>query len=125
MGCLGRRLDSIGRENRIYPSAAIGFEPQDLKFSGEEVWLEIGDRNQFREFCTVHRGTAKGGGVTRVGSDSLFMASSMALRAGADIWQASYLGSLAAALQVSRVGNMALSTAELIREIDETGFSHD
>ena len=36
--------------------------------------LEIGDRNQFREFCTVHRGTTKGGGVTRVGSDSLFMA---------------------------------------------------
>ncbi len=64
----------IGRENRIYPSAAIGFDPQDLKFQGEEVWLEVGDRNHFREFCTVHRGTAKGGGVTRVGSDSLFMA---------------------------------------------------
>ena len=64
----------IGRENRIHPQAAIGFDPQDLKFTGEEVWLEIGDRNQFREFCTVHRGTAKGGGVTRVGSDSLFMA---------------------------------------------------
>ena len=64
----------IGRENRIYPNAAIGFDPQDLKFQGEEVWLEIGDRNHFREFCTVHRGTAKGGGVTRVGSDSLFMA---------------------------------------------------
>ncbi len=64
----------IGRENRIYPNAALGFDPQDLKFAGEEVWLEIGDRNQFREFCTVHRGTAKGGGVTRVGSDSLFMA---------------------------------------------------
>ncbi|HTG36450.1 MAG TPA: acyl-ACP--UDP-N-acetylglucosamine O-acyltransferase [Thermoanaerobaculia bacterium] len=64
----------IGRENQIYPNAAIGFDPQDLKFQGEEVWLEIGDRNQFREFCTVHRGTAKGGGVTRVGNDSLFMA---------------------------------------------------
>jgi len=64
----------IGRENRIYPQAAIGFDPQDLKFQGEEVRLEIGDRNQFREFCTVHRGTAKGGGITRVGSDSLFMA---------------------------------------------------
>jgi UDP-N-acetylglucosamine acyltransferase len=64
----------IGRENRIYPNAAIGFDPQDLKFQGEEVWLEIGDRNQFREFCTVHRGTAKGGGITRVGNDSLFMA---------------------------------------------------
>jgi bifunctional ADP-heptose synthase (sugar kinase/adenylyltransferase) len=57
--------------------------------------------------------------------DSLFMASSMALRAGADIWQASYLGSLAAALQVSRVGNLPLTTAELVTEIDETGFSHD
>ena len=45
-----------------------------MKFGGEEVWLEIGDRNQFREFCTVHRGTAKGGGITRIGSDSLFMA---------------------------------------------------
>ncbi|HYU31684.1 MAG TPA: acyl-ACP--UDP-N-acetylglucosamine O-acyltransferase [Thermoanaerobaculia bacterium] len=64
----------IGRENRIFPQAAIGFEPQDLKFGGERVSLEIGDKNQFREFCTIHRGTAKGGGVTRIGSDNLFMA---------------------------------------------------
>jgi UDP-N-acetylglucosamine acyltransferase len=64
----------IGRENRIFPQAAIGFEPQDLKFQGERVALEIGDRNQFREFCTIHRGTAKGGGITRIGSDNLFMA---------------------------------------------------
>lgn len=64
----------IGRENRIFPQAAIGFEPQDLKFQGERVSLEIGDRNQFRELCTIHRGTAKGGGVTRIGSDNLFMA---------------------------------------------------
>lgn len=64
----------IGRENRIFPQACVGFEPQDLKFRGEEVRLEIGDRNQFREFCTIHRGTAKGGGVTRIGSDNLFMA---------------------------------------------------
>jgi len=64
----------IGRGNRIFPQAAIGFEPQDLKFQGERVTLEIGDHNQFREFCTIHRGTAKGGGVTRIGSDNLFMA---------------------------------------------------
>jgi UDP-N-acetylglucosamine acyltransferase len=64
----------IGRENRIFPNACIGFEPQDLKFRGEEVRLEIGDRNQFRELCTIHRGTAKGGAVTRIGSDNLFMA---------------------------------------------------
>jgi rfaE bifunctional protein kinase chain/domain len=57
--------------------------------------------------------------------DSFFTASSMALRTGADIWQVSYLGSLAAALQVSRVGNLPLTSAELVREIDETGFSHD
>ena len=63
----------IGRENHIYPQTAIGFDPQDLKYQGEEVWLEVGDRNQFREFSTIHRGTAKGGGVTRIGSDNLFM----------------------------------------------------
>ncbi len=57
--------------------------------------------------------------------DSFFMASSMALRAGTEIWEASYLGSLAAALQVSRVGNLPLTTAELVEEIDETGVSHE
>lgn len=64
----------IGCDNRIFPYACLGFEPQDLKFAGEETWLEVGDRNQFREFSTVHRGTVKGGGVTRIGSDNLFMA---------------------------------------------------
>jgi len=57
--------------------------------------------------------------------DSFFMSSAMALRVGADIWQSSYLGALAAALQVSRVGNSALTVAELVTEIDESGFSHD
>jgi UDP-N-acetylglucosamine acyltransferase len=64
----------IGRDNRIFPLAVLGFEPQDLKFQGEEVRLEVGDRNQFREFSTIHRGTSKGGGITRIGSDNLFMA---------------------------------------------------
>jgi sugar/nucleoside kinase (ribokinase family) len=57
--------------------------------------------------------------------DSLFMASSMALRAGADIWQAVYLGSLAAALQVSRVGNLPLTTRELVTEIDDRRYSDE
>lgn len=64
----------IGRENRIFSLACIGFEPQDLKFAGERTVLEVGDRNHFREFCTVHRGTGKGGGLTRIGDDNLFMA---------------------------------------------------
>lgn len=63
----------LGRENRVYPHACLGFDPQDLKFQGEEVWLEVGDGNIFREFSTVHRGTGGGGGVTRIGSHNLFM----------------------------------------------------
>lgn len=63
----------IGRENRIYPHACLGGDPQDLKFAGERVTLEVGDRNVIREFVTFHRGTGKGGGLTRVGDDSLFM----------------------------------------------------
>jgi rfaE bifunctional protein kinase chain/domain len=57
--------------------------------------------------------------------DSFFMSCGMALRVGADIWQSSYLGALAAALQVSRLGNIPLTVADLVAEIDETGFSHD
>jgi UDP-N-acetylglucosamine acyltransferase len=63
----------IGRENRIYPHACLGGDPQDLKFAGERVALEVGDRNVIREFVTFHRGTGKGGGLTRVGDESLFM----------------------------------------------------
>ena len=63
----------IGSGNRIYPHACLGTDPQDLKFAGERVALQVGDRNQIREFATVHRGTGKGGGLTVVGSDNLFM----------------------------------------------------
>ncbi len=65
---------TIGRENKIYPHAAVGFDPQDLSFKGETVRLTVGDRNTIREFTTIHRGTTKGGGHTRVGNDNLFMA---------------------------------------------------
>ena len=64
----------LGRENRVFPHACIGFEPQDLKFEGEESYLQIGDRNVIREFCTFNLGTSFGVGTTRVGSDNLFMA---------------------------------------------------
>jgi UDP-N-acetylglucosamine acyltransferase len=63
----------LGAGNRIYPHAAIGFDPQDLKYAGEETALEIGSRNVIREFSTIHRGTGKGGGLTRIGDDNLFM----------------------------------------------------
>ncbi len=43
--------------------AIVGGDPQDLTYSGQRVRLEVGESNEFREFCTVHRGTIKGGGV--------------------------------------------------------------
>jgi UDP-N-acetylglucosamine acyltransferase len=64
----------IGDENEIFPMASIGLIPQDLKFGGELTRLVIGSRNVIREFVTIHRGTAGGGGITDVGDHNLFMA---------------------------------------------------
>jgi UDP-N-acetylglucosamine acyltransferase len=64
----------IGRDNRIFQFASIGAIPQDKKFGGEKSALVIGDRNLIREFVTLNRGTAEGGGATRIGSDNWIMA---------------------------------------------------
>jgi UDP-N-acetylglucosamine acyltransferase len=64
----------IGEGTESYPFASIGLIPQDLKFRGEQTRLVIGRRNIFREFVTIHRGTAGGGGVTRIGDRNVFMA---------------------------------------------------
>ena len=65
----------IGDENEIFPFASVGLIPQDLKFKGEPTRLVIGHRNVIREFVTIHRGTAGGGGLTEVGDHNVFMAS--------------------------------------------------
>jgi UDP-N-acetylglucosamine acyltransferase len=64
----------MGKDNRVSSFASIGAPPQDLKFKGEETWVEIGDGNTIREYVTVNRGTANGEGITRVGNGSLLMA---------------------------------------------------
>jgi UDP-N-acetylglucosamine acyltransferase len=64
---------TIGTGNRIFQFASVGAEPQDLKYRGEASRLEIGDYNRIREFTTIHRGTAGGGMVTRIGSHVLLM----------------------------------------------------
>ena len=64
----------IGDETQIYPMASIGLAPQDLKYKGEPTKLTIGRRNIFREFVTINRGTAGGGGETTIGDNNLFMA---------------------------------------------------
>ena len=66
----------IGQDNQIFQFASIGAAPQDRKYQGEPTQLTIGERNVFREFCTMHRGTAQGRGLTSIGSDCLFMANS-------------------------------------------------
>jgi UDP-N-acetylglucosamine acyltransferase len=63
----------IGKRNLIFQFASIGEDPSDKKFHGELTWLEIGDDNVFREGVTIHRGTEFGGGITRIGSNTLFM----------------------------------------------------
>jgi UDP-N-acetylglucosamine acyltransferase len=65
---------TIGADNRIYQFASIGDAPQDKKYRGEPTRLQIGDRNVFRESCTINRGTTHDKGVTHIGSDNLFMA---------------------------------------------------
>ena len=65
---------TIGDENEIFPFASIGLQPQDLKYAGEPTRLDVGNNNVFREFVTIHRGTAGGGGVTSIGHHNLFMA---------------------------------------------------
>jgi UDP-N-acetylglucosamine acyltransferase len=64
----------VGDDCEVYPFASIGLNPQDLKYHGEPSRLKIGRKNIFREFVTVHRGTAGGGGETTIGDRNLFMA---------------------------------------------------
>ena len=64
----------IGDANEIFPMVSIGLVPQDLKFGGEPTRLRIGAHNVIREFVTIHRGTAGGGGVTSIGDRNLLMA---------------------------------------------------
>ena len=64
----------IGGETHIFPMASIGLAPQDLKYRGERTRLTIGRRNTIREFATINRGTAGGGGHTSIGDQNLLMA---------------------------------------------------
>ncbi len=111
----------IGADNRIFQFSSIGADPQDLKYAGQETYLKIGDRNRIREFTTLNRGTAEGGGLTTVGNDNLFMAYShvahdcivhdhavlangATLAGHVEVGSASILGGLVAVHQICRIG---------------------
>src|ERR1043166_3710687 len=64
----------VGEDTHVFPFASLGLAPQDLKYRGEPSETRLGKRNRIREFVTVHRGTAGGGGVTKIGDDCFLMA---------------------------------------------------
>lgn len=66
----------IGKFNKIYPFASLGDDPQDKKYQGEKTYLEIGDHNVIREYCTINRGTAQDKALTKIGNYNLFMVGS-------------------------------------------------
>jgi UDP-N-acetylglucosamine acyltransferase len=67
---------TLGADNTLFPGCYVGGAPQDLKYAGEKTRLVMGDKNVVREAVTLNRGTAQGGGVTKIGSNCLFMACS-------------------------------------------------
>ena len=67
---------TLGADNTLHPGCYVGTPPQDLKYAGEKTRLVMGDNNTVRECVTMNRGTAQGGGVTKIGSNCLFMACS-------------------------------------------------
>lgn len=67
-----KQFTRLGARNRVFEHAVIGGEPQDVKFKGERSYLEIGDDNLIREFCTFHRASGEGE-ITRIGSRNFFM----------------------------------------------------
>ena len=66
---------TIGKNNKIYPYASIGSDPQDMKYKGEKTRLIIGENNTIREYATINPGTIQGGGITKVGNNNLIMIS--------------------------------------------------
>ena len=67
-------LTKIGKLNKIFHFSSIGEQPQDMKYKDQETYLEIGDRNTIREFCTLNTGTAEGNEKTIIGNDNWIMA---------------------------------------------------
>ncbi len=130
----------FGERTHIYPHAAVGGRPQDLKFHGEEAWLLVGDGSSFREFCTVQRGTEGGGGVTRVGSGCLVMAyahiahdctvgnkvifsNGASLGGHVTVEDGAILGALCGVHQFGRVGQLAMVGAGAMAARDVPPFT--
>ena len=130
----------VGEYNRFFPFSSIGLAPQDLKYRDEDTRVEIGDRNVFREGTTIHRGTAGGGGVTRIGSGNLFMAqvhvahdcrvgshtifaNAAALSGHVEVQDYATIGGLSGVHQFCRVGTHAFVGGATVATKDVLPFS--
>ena len=115
----------IGKENKIYPFASIGNDPQDMKYKGEKTKLIIGDKNIIREHTTINPGTIQGGGLTKVGNRNLIMigahiahdcmignsiviANNAAIAGHAEISDHVVIGGNCGVQQFTRIGKMAM-----------------
>ena len=116
---------TIGKDNKIYPFASIGNDPQDMKYNGEKTELIIGDKNVIREYTTINPGTLQGGGITKVGNNNLIMigahiahdciignniviANNAAIAGHAEIQDNVILGGNCGVHQFTRIGKMAM-----------------
>jgi len=114
-----------GRENKFYAYCSIGQQTQDLKYAGEPTYLEIGNENTFREFCTVNRST-KSDGKTRVGNrgnflayshighdctvgDSVVFSNNGTLAGHVEVGDHAVMGGLTAVHQFCRIGRFAIT----------------
>ncbi len=133
----------IGKNNKIYPFASIGNDPQDLKFEGEKTKLEIGDNNKIREYVTINPGTKGGGGLTKIGNNCLFMVSShiahdcilgnnvilannAAIGGHAHLEDEVIIGGNSAVQQFTRIGRSAMigGMCGVVRDIIPYGLAH-
>lgn len=131
---------TVGEATRIFPFTSLGDEPQDKSFSGERTRLEIGAANVIREHVTVHVGTPRGGGCTRIGDDNLIMTSTHVghdCQIGSHVILASYtglaghviiedfvvLGAYAGIHQFCRVGESVMCGANAKLSLDAPPFA--
>jgi UDP-N-acetylglucosamine acyltransferase len=130
----------VGARTRIFPFASVGEEPMDKKFAGETTRLEIGCDNVIREHATLHVGTEKGGGVTRIGDDNLVMngahvahdcqvashtilASFCGLAGHVEVGDYAVLGAYTGVHQFSRVGESVMTAANTMLAQDAPPFA--
>jgi UDP-N-acetylglucosamine acyltransferase len=126
---------ALGKNNTVFPFAALGGPPQDLSYKGEATKLEIGDNNVIREHATIHRGTVRGRGITNIGNDCLIMgnchvahdcnvgnnvimAQTATIGGHVKVGDYAFLGGLAGVHQYGRVGRYAFVGASALMTTD-------